>query len=150
MAVTKSDSEHEYAASLFLKWFTAREQNIRFIGDSGYMPVLKESNSASAMDEVIKEDNLTVNQKAYDCLTTVMNDFDTTSFYTPKSFRNGYNVRKVLDYNLSDQAKADKEAVDAAVAAGSTREEALAPYLTDEAFENWYTQFCDALAKEAE
>ena len=150
MAVTKSDSEHEYAASLFLKWFTAREQNIRFIGDSGYMPVLKESNSVSAMDEVIKEDNLTVNQKAYDCLTTVMNDFDTTSFYTPKSFQNGYTVRKVLDYNLSDQAKADREAVDAAVAAGSTREEALAPYLTDEAFENWYTQFCDALAKEAE
>ncbi len=64
----------------------------------------------AAMDEVIKEDNLTVNQKAYDCLTTVMNDFDTTSFYTPKRFQNGCTVRKVLDYNLSDQAKAAKAA----------------------------------------
>lgn len=116
MAVTKSDSAHEYAASLFLKWFTAKEQNIRFIGDSGYMPVLKESNSISA--EVLKKDALQINQKAYDCLNTVITDFDTTGFYTPKCFDNACNVRKILDYNLSDQAKADKEAIDAAVAAG--------------------------------
>ena len=116
MAVTKSDSAHEYAASLFLKWFTAKEQNIRFIGDSGYMPVLKESNSISA--EVLKKDALQINPKAYDCLNTVITDFDTTGFYTPKCFDNACNVRKIPDYNLSDQAKADKEAIDAAVAAG--------------------------------
>ncbi len=149
MAVTKSDEEHEYAASVFLKWFTSKEQNIRFIGDSGYMPVLKEANSVDAMDEVIKADDLQVNQKAYDCLKTVMQDFDTTHFYTPKSFENGYSTRKILDYDLSDKAKADKEAVDAAIAAGSTREEALQSYLTDDAFDSWYMSFCEALENES-
>ena len=31
MAVTKSDEEHEYAASVFLKWFTQKNQNLRFV-----------------------------------------------------------------------------------------------------------------------
>ena len=75
----------------------------------------------------------------------IMEDFDNTMFYTPKSFENGYSTRKVLDYNLSDKLAADKEAVDEAVASGTSKKEALKPYLTDEAFEEWYAGFCDAL-----
>ena len=54
MAVTKSDEEHEYAASVFLKWFTQKNQNLRFVCESSYMPVLKEANSVDALDSVIK------------------------------------------------------------------------------------------------
>ena len=82
MAVTKSDEEHEYAASVFLKWFTQKNQNLRFVCESSYMPVLKEANSVDALDSVIKENNIEVNQKVYDCFTTEMEDFDKTSFYT--------------------------------------------------------------------
>lgn len=32
-----------------------------------------------------------------------------------------------------------------AVAAGTSREEAVAPYLTDDAFDEWYDSFCEAL-----
>ena len=145
MAVTKSDEEHEYAASVFLKWFTQKDQNLRFVCESSYMPVLKEANSVEAMDSVIKENHIEINQKVYDCFKTEMEDFDKTSFYTPKSFNNGYSARKILDYSLSDKAKADKEALDAAIAGGQSKEDALAEYLTDENFENWYTEFCDGL-----
>ena len=145
MAVTKSDKEHEYAASLFLKWFTKDEQNLRFVCDSGYMPVLKEANSIDALDKIIEEDNIEMNQKAYDCLESVMTDFDNTKFYTTKNFENGYSARKILEYNMSDQAVADKEAVDQAIAGGTDREEALAPYISEEAFDKWYDSFCTAL-----
>ena len=31
MAVTKSDDEHEYAATVFLKWFSKKEQNLESV-----------------------------------------------------------------------------------------------------------------------
>ena len=145
MAVTKSDEDHEYAASEFLKWFTQKEQNLRFVCESSYMPVLKEANSQEALDAVIKENNIEINSKVYDCFKIEMDSFDKFSFYTPRSFENGYSARKILDYSLSDKAKADKDAVNQAVAGGELKEEALAPYLTDDNFESWYQEFCDSL-----
>jgi len=41
MCVFKSDVKKEYAASIFLKWFTEPEQNLRFTVGIGYMPVTK-------------------------------------------------------------------------------------------------------------
>ena len=145
MAVTKSDEQHEYAASVFLKWFTQKEENLRFVCESAYLPVLKESNTVEALDKVIEDNAIEINPKAYACLESTMNNFDNITFYTSACFDNGYSARKVLDYNLSDKAQADKEAVELAVSAGTSREEAVAPYITDEAFDAWYDSFCQAL-----
>ena len=145
MAVTKSDEQHEYASCVFLKWFTQKEQNLRFVCESAYMPVLKQSNNMEALDTVIEEDDIQMNEKAYECLKTAIDAFDQTKFYSTKNFENGYSARKVLDYNLSDHAVADKQAIDDAVAAGASREEETKKYISEEAFENWYQEFCDAL-----
>lgn len=150
MAVTSSDEQHEYAACEFLKWFTAKENNLRFVCESAYFPVRKESNSMDALKEVVKKDNLSIDSKAYDCLSCVFDDYDTMTFYTPKCFENGYATRKVLDYNLSDKATADRQAIDEAVAGGKSREEAQASYITEEAFETWYQAFSQALQEAAE
>lgn len=64
-----------------------------------------------------------------------MESFDKTEFYTPPCFDNSYSARQILEYNLSDKAKADKEAID----------EAVSSYITDEAFDEWYDSFCQAL-----
>ncbi len=146
MAVTKSDEGHEYAASVFLKWFTQEEQNLRFVSASSYLPVLKEANSMDAVDSVIQEDQIEMDDKTYSCLNNVLNEFDQIKFYTSPTGENGYSKRKVLDYNLSDQAQADREAIQTAVAAGASREEELAKYTSEESFENWYQGFCDALS----
>lgn len=145
MAVTKSDAVHEYAACEFMKWFTARENNIRFVCESAYFPVRKDANNMAAVDETVKAQGLRVNAKTYDCLTSIIGQFDSIHFYTTKCFSNGYATRRVLDYNLSDRAAADKAAIDAAVAAGASRADAVAPYVTDAAFEAWYEGFCQAL-----
>jgi len=41
--VAKSTAQKEYAAALFLKWFTAPEQNMRFVSETGYLPVTSEA-----------------------------------------------------------------------------------------------------------
>ena len=122
---------------------------MRFVCDSGYMPVLKEANSVEALDEVIQKDNLEISNKTYQCLKTVMQNADSVQYYTTRSFRNGYQTRKVLDYNLSDRAVADKEAIGEAVAAGADREEELAKYTSEESFEDWYQGLCEALKQAA-
>ena len=150
MAVTKSDEKHEYASSVFLKWFTKKEQNLRFVSASSYLPVLKEANNMKAVDKVIKDNNIEMNDKTYTCLKTVLQDFNETKFYTAKSGKNGYSMRKVLDYNLSDRAVADKEAMDTEIAAGASREEEIQKYTSEESFESWYEDFCKALSQAAD
>lgn len=141
MAVTRSDERHEYAACEFLKWFTRKENNLRFVCESAYLPVRKDSNSVEALDEVIKDKDLKVNDKAYQCLDNILSSYDLTSFYTPKCFENGYAARKILDYDLSDKAAEDKAKVDEMTAGGMSRAEATALFTTDEAFEQWYEQW---------
>ncbi|MCM1184569.1 MAG: extracellular solute-binding protein [Roseburia sp.] len=145
MVVSKSDEKHEYASVEFLKWFAEAENNLQFGCVSGYLPVLKEANSIEKLDGVITDRQLAVAPKTYDCLTTIFNEMDGLTLYTNKSFENGSAARRVLEYNLADKAAADRESVAAALVQGKSLEEAAAPYVTDEAFEEWYDSFCNAL-----
>ena len=43
MCVIKSTPEKEYAAAVFLKWFTNPENNLRFVSSTGYLPVTEEA-----------------------------------------------------------------------------------------------------------
>ncbi|WP_148509901.1 extracellular solute-binding protein [Hungatella hathewayi] len=43
MVVAKSDEAHEYAGAAFLRWFTAPEQNMRFVSSTGYLPVTQDA-----------------------------------------------------------------------------------------------------------
>lgn len=86
-----------------------------------------------------------MDDKTYKSLSKVLDEFEETQFYTAPIGENGYDMRKILDYNLSDQAQADREAIDAAVASGASREDELAKYTSEESFENWYQVFCVAV-----
>ena len=149
MAVAKSDTQHEYAASVFLKWFTQSENSLKFGAASGYLPVSKEANQTATLDRVMEDDQIQIAPKTYDCLTTVMDQFADTAYYVPACFENSYQARKVLDYNLKDKAVADRETIDTEVANGTAREEAVAPYITEEAFESWYEEFVSELSEAA-
>lgn len=145
MVVSKSDEQHEYAAVEFLKWFTQADNNLQFGSVSGYLPVLKEANSMEMLDQVINDQNLDVAPKTYDCLSAVFQEMDNTSLYTNKSFKNCSAARKVLEYNLADKAAEDRLAITELISQGKTLNEATADYVSEEAFEEWYNSFCDAL-----
>ena len=145
MVVSRSDEKHEYAAVEFLKWFTEAENNLQFGCVAGYLPVQKDAGSAEKLDQIIEEQQLEVAPKTYDCLITIFREMDGMMLYTNKSFKNGSAARKVLEYNLADKAAEDRAGVVAALEAGKSLEEAAAPYITEEAFEEWYDSFCDTL-----
>ncbi len=145
MAVLKTDDEHDYASTVFLKWLTQKENNIRFALSASYLPVLKEANSMDAIDQVVEENQLSVNQKSYATIQSVTESLDSTQFYSGECPSVSNSVRKVLTYNLSDKASADRKAVEAALALGSSLEQAIAPYTTDAAFDEWYENFTSAL-----
>lgn len=145
MVVSKSDEKREYASVEFLKWFTQADKNLQFGSVSGYLPVLKEANSIEKLDQVIAEKQLEVAPKTHECLVCVFGEMEQISLYTNKSFQNGSAARKVLEYHLADQALQDRELVAKAVKEGQDLEEACAAFVSEEAFENWYASFCDAL-----
>lgn len=145
MVVTRSDKKHEYAAVEFLKWFTEADNNLQFGSVSGYLPVLKEAASKEKLDQVIEDQEMTVAPKTYDCMTTIFKEMDGMTLYTNKSFKNGSAARKVLEYNLSDKAAEDRAKVIEALEQGKTLEEASAEFVSEEAFEAWYSSFCKEL-----
>lgn len=144
MAVTKSDELTQYAASIFIKWFTQPDANLRFVAQAGYLPVHKDANSVEALDATIKENNIEINETVYNTLKAFMENFDSTSFYSYPSFANATALRDVLDASLAQTAAADKEAIDKKVAKGAKKEKVIASYTSGKSFDKWY----DNLVKE--
>ena len=145
MVVTKSTPEREYASVVFLKWFTQTDNNLLFSCTSGYMPVKKEAFSKERLDSVIESNELNVSGKTYDTMISCFDMTQVSTFYTDKAFENGAAARKVLEYNLSDKAASDREAVLERLASGTSLDDAVSDFTDSQAFENWYNDFQSAL-----
>lgn len=78
LMVAKSDEKKEYAASVFIKWLTAPEQNMAFISQTGYLPVTKQA----------FEDDMPIHLETVEdarikkMLTAVLSMYDTYNFFT--------------------------------------------------------------------
>lgn len=149
MAVTKSDTKREEAAVEFLRWFTKAENSVSFGAGSGYLPVLKEANKVENFQKIVKDEQLEMSPITDACITQVLENIDSTEFFTPQTFTNGTAVRKVLEYSLADQIKADLEDIQTQVDAGADRARVLSSYTSDEAFETWYTAFVSEIENAA-
>jgi len=57
MVVAKSDANKELAAVIFLKWFASPEQNMRFVSETGYLPVTKEAFEQKMSGEIEAVEN---------------------------------------------------------------------------------------------
>ena len=145
MVVTKSTPEREYASVVFLEWFTQTDNNLLFSCTSGYMPVKKEAFSKEKLDATIKDKGLEVSSKTYDTMISCFDMTKTSTFYTDKAFENGAAARRVLEYNLSDKAAADRELVLERLGSGMNLSEATQWLIDDTAFEAWYADFYQAL-----
>ncbi|HBD85936.1 MAG TPA: ABC transporter substrate-binding protein, partial [Clostridiales bacterium] len=81
-AVAKSTPEKEEAAALFLKWFTAPEQNMRFVASTGYLPVTGQAFTNHMEREIAENINSNI-QKLLRTATVVHGEYD---FYIPPVF----------------------------------------------------------------
>ncbi len=148
MVVSKSDTAHEYASVVFLKWFTETSRNIEFSAGSGYLPVKKAANDKALIEGALSklEDN-TVSANLKTSLPIGVDLVNNYTMYTNKAFENGTKARDVLEYSLSDKAKEDLEQIAEMMKQGLSRQEAVAKYETEENFQSWLAALRQALDK---
>lgn len=82
LCVTKSTKAKEYAASVFMKWFTNSAQNIRFISSTGYLPVTNEA----FQNQLPNEMNQVTDNKVKAMLTASINMYKEYDFFIPPTF----------------------------------------------------------------
>ena len=67
--------------------------------------------------------------------------------YTIPAVEQVSKVRDLLENDMREKAMSDRKAIDTAVASGSSREDAIAEYDTEENFGIWYDAFLSKVEK---
>ena len=82
LMVAKTDEKKEYAACEFIKWLTAAEQNMKFVDETGYLPVTKNAfeNDMESHIETIE------NEKVKMMLTSVMSMYESYTFFSAPTY----------------------------------------------------------------
>lgn len=136
MSVIKSDPKTEYACSVFLKWFTDDDRNIEFSVNSGYLPVKKDAND---IDRIISAKS-DIDETMKSTISLAIDEINSYTLYTAPPFDNSADVREyVSDYITDTSAAAYDEAQALISSSGGDREAVLAQFISDEAFEEWYS-----------
>lgn len=99
MSIIKSNEAKEYAAGIFLKWFTNPKQNFRFISSTGYLPVTKEAVEMSMNEKSSISDNKI--KKLLDTTKKMTEKY--TFFYTP-IIENFDELQGNFNKNMKDYA----------------------------------------------
>ena len=145
MVVTKGTDEEVRAACEFLKWFTSSEKNTEFSCSSGYLPVKKDANDMAVLEKVMEDKKVEMPEKEYDTLKEAYKLIKDNQLYTNKAFDGGSDARKILEYNLPDKAAADRLQVEALLEEGYSLEDAVKDYISQEAFDSWFTSIKEEL-----
>lgn len=141
MVVAKSDEVHEYASVMFLKWFTESERNIEFAVGSGYLPVKKDANDMEKVKSVVEN----LEEKPSDILITSMETAIDNSknavLYSSKPFENSEAARDFAGNFIQETADNAYNEIMERIEKGESREDVIAEYTDENAFETWYSDF---------
>ena len=141
MCIAKSDPSHEYAASIFLKWFIDVPQNTKFAAATAYLPVKSKALDADLILAELENENRN-NVAVRKSIETTINMFKDYSLYGNRAFRGSYEVRKVLETSLSEFVKKDLEVVNERVNNGENRQAVITELTSEDHFNDWYEEFC--------
>lgn len=137
MCITKSDKAHEFAAAMFLKWFTEKEQNIEFAISTGYFPVKKDALKEDILLSALEGTTFT-NPAIKASIITTNQMFQEYTLYNSKPFTGSFEIRVLLETNLYDKIVRDLETIAKRVAAGEERMKVIDEMVSSDAFEIWY------------
>jgi len=104
MCVFKSDSKREYAAGVFLKWFTDPEQNLRFTRQTGYMPVTVSAFEDFKTNDLGNITNANV-RKLYETLIYMQDNY---TFYVPPVFEGFVEIQRSYNQRLLQVAESSR------------------------------------------
>jgi multiple sugar transport system substrate-binding protein len=80
--VAKSGKQREYASAVFVKWFTAPEQNMKFVAETGYLPVTEEAFETQMPQRMETVENPYIRQM----LQTVIKMYGEYEFFVAPNF----------------------------------------------------------------
>jgi len=141
MVVTKSTPQAEYASLMFLKWFTDTEINIEFCVKSGYTPVKKEAINFDKAIALAEEKGIPVDGVTEETLRVAFAEIQNSEMYTNKAFKHSADARKILENDLQSKASGDREQILGFIDGGKSLNEAVGAFNTDEAFDQWLSDF---------
>ena len=84
LMVGTSTEEKEYAACVFIKWLTAAEQNMKFVDETGYLPVTKQAFEKEMPAHLDSIEDVRVKKM----LTSVLSMYDSYTFFTAPNYAN--------------------------------------------------------------
>lgn len=137
MAISKSDETHEYAASLFLKWFTDVQQNVNFTVESSYLPVKKEASRFGYVKEKAEEAKMEWTSSIEESVRVALDQIQNYHLYNSQPFDNSLQARNYLENSLTSLAQADRETVAGLLDQGMTLEESVSKINTEQHFNDW-------------
>lgn len=106
MITAKSTLEKEKAAAVFLKWFTAPEQNMRLVASTGYLPVTHEAfDNIMAGKIPLNQDDKNINK----LLQTAIKVYQEYDFYIPPVFDDFSALSETYDTDLEGLAVGARE-----------------------------------------
>ncbi|KJS86578.1 MAG: ABC transporter substrate-binding protein [Peptococcaceae bacterium BICA1-8] len=105
MCVTKSTKEKEYAAGIFLKWFTEPKQNLRFVALTGYLPVTEEAFGNVMTKEIENVSDKNIKK----LLNTAIEMHGKYDFYIPPLFEDFDRLGKEYENNMKKMASESRE-----------------------------------------
>jgi len=106
MVVSSTDETKAYAASIFLKWFTSPENNLRFVSSTGYLPVTQEAFG----DMMTKEINSIQDKNIQSLLRTSIKMQADYDFYIPPLFDGVDIFQKTYTEELMNNAARSRAA----------------------------------------
>jgi multiple sugar transport system substrate-binding protein len=140
MCISKSDETHEYAASLFLKWFIDFPQNTDFAVATAYLPVKSEALNADSILAEMDSENI-YNTAVKKSIVNTIDMFKTHSLYGNKPFDGSYDVRSIIETHLLNRVKSDLDILNQRVENGENRLDVIKELSSREQFYNWYQEF---------
>lgn len=140
MCVSKSDVAHEYAASVFLKWFIDFPQNTEFALSTAYLPVKSQALDSDSIIAEMDNENIS-NSAVKKSIVTTIDMLKTHSLYGIRPFEGSYEIRGIIETNLFDRVKSDLEILNQRVESGENRLDVINDLSSREQFYKWYQEF---------
>ena len=149
LAISRSDSDHEIAAAVFLQWLTRPEQNIAFSIDSGYLPVTKPALQSQLLRGQLEKMAAEPSEEQLNmiCLNTFLEQMETHQLYAPQAFSGSFAARKIISQSLADFTAEARTRYLYDLESGESADRLYDRYVNDAVFEQWYSELIVAVER---
>lgn len=112
MAVVHSDEKTEYASTVFLRWFSEKDNNLKYSLGSGYLPRSKKISIPKKAAKDILTDNTEISALMKSTLYTGIEIVNNYTLYTTLPFDCGTEAREIVNTSMIDKAVEDFAAIE--------------------------------------